>query len=65
MVGLKKGKTLYLKIPEGFEIYHKSFSPGLNRTVYGLKQLTQAFWSELLKVIQTGGFNRSNGNPCC
>jgi Reverse transcriptase (RNA-dependent DNA polymerase) len=52
----EKGETLYLKIPEGFEKYYKLLQVlKLNRTIYGLKQLAQAFWSELLKAMKAMG----------
>jgi Reverse transcriptase (RNA-dependent DNA polymerase) len=52
----EKGETLYLKIPEGLEIFYKSLQVlKLNRTIYGLKQSAQAFWSELLKAMKAMG----------
>jgi Reverse transcriptase (RNA-dependent DNA polymerase) len=62
----EKNKRLYLKIPEGFEQHYKDTQVlKLNRTIYGLKQSAQAFWSELLKAMKTMGFQRSYGDPCC
>jgi Reverse transcriptase (RNA-dependent DNA polymerase) len=63
---IEKGETLYLKILEGFEKYYRLLQVlKLNRTIYGLKQLAQAFWSELLKAMKAMGLNRSYGDPCC
>jgi Reverse transcriptase (RNA-dependent DNA polymerase) len=62
----RKNKGLYLKIPEGFEQQYKDTQVlKLNRTIYGLKQSAQAFWSELLKGMKAVGFQRRYGDPNC
>jgi hypothetical protein len=61
-----ENEHLYLEIPDGFEnFYDKTKVLKLNRTIYGLKQSAQAFWSELLKAFKTMEFKRSDGDPCC
>jgi Reverse transcriptase (RNA-dependent DNA polymerase) len=46
-------EDLYMKVPQGFEDkYNKNSVLKLNRTIYGLKQAANAFWSELLKGIK-------------
>jgi Reverse transcriptase (RNA-dependent DNA polymerase) len=61
-----KGEELFLKIPQGFEQFYKETQVlKLNRTIYGLQQAAQAFWTELLRALMAMGFTRSKGDPCC
>jgi Reverse transcriptase (RNA-dependent DNA polymerase) len=61
-----KGEELFLKVPQGFEQFYKEWQVlKLNRTIYGLKQAAQAFWTELLRALTAMGFERSDGDPCC
>jgi Reverse transcriptase (RNA-dependent DNA polymerase) len=47
-----KGEELFLKVPQGFEQFYKESQVlKLNRTIYGLKQAAQAFWTELLRAL--------------
>jgi Reverse transcriptase (RNA-dependent DNA polymerase) len=61
-----KGEELFLKVPQGFEQFYKESQVlKLKRTIYGLKQAAQAFWTELLRALTAMGFERSDGDPCC
>jgi Reverse transcriptase (RNA-dependent DNA polymerase) len=61
-----KGEELFLKVPQGFEQFYKESQVlKLNRTIYGLKQAAQAFWTELLRALMAMGFVRRDGDPCC
>lgn len=58
-------EEIYMRIPEGFEKYYgKDEVLLLNRTIYGLKQSARAFWRELLKAMNSMGFERSAADPC-
>jgi hypothetical protein len=37
----------------------------MNRTIYGLKQSAQAFWSEMIQDLKSMDFITSKGDPCC
>jgi Reverse transcriptase (RNA-dependent DNA polymerase) len=62
---IKKGKELYMKIPQGFEkFYAKDDVWLLLKTCYGIKQAAKAFWLVLLCTIKAIGFKRSGADPC-
>jgi Reverse transcriptase (RNA-dependent DNA polymerase) len=63
---LDKGEELFLTVPQGFEQFYKESQVlKLNRTIYGLKQAAQAFWTKLLRALTAMGFVRSDGDSCC
>jgi hypothetical protein len=58
-------EEIYMHVPEGLEDhYDKDEVLLLKKTIYGLKQSARAFWWELLKVMQSMGFQRSAADPC-
>jgi Reverse transcriptase (RNA-dependent DNA polymerase) len=62
---IKKGKELYMKIPQGFEKFYAEDDVWLLlKTLYGMKQAAKAFWLVLSRTIKAIAFKRSGADPC-
>jgi hypothetical protein len=59
-------ERLFLKIPDGFTTkYDNKMVLKLSWTIYGLKQSTQTFWSELIWALKAMDLIKSKGYLCC